>query len=64
MLVIDDYSRLKWVTFLKEKSEAFEKFKTFKALTENKTRRRLKEVRYDRGGEFNSRYFKQFFDEQ
>jgi hypothetical protein len=24
-----------WVTFLQEKSEAFEKFKTFKALVEN-----------------------------
>jgi hypothetical protein len=26
MLIIDDYSRLTWVAFLKEKSEAFEKF--------------------------------------
>jgi len=32
MLIIDDYSRLTWVAFLKEKSEAFEKFKVFKAL--------------------------------
>ena len=39
MLVIDDYSRLTWVSFLKEKSEAFEKFKIFKALTENQTRK-------------------------
>ena len=37
MLVIDDYSRLTWGAFLKEKSEAFEKFKVFKALTENQT---------------------------
>jgi hypothetical protein len=35
MLIIDDYSRLTWVVFLKEKDEAFEKFKIFKALTEN-----------------------------
>jgi hypothetical protein len=27
MLIIDDYSRLTWVVFLKEKAEAFEKFK-------------------------------------
>jgi hypothetical protein len=33
MLIIDDYSRLTWVAFLKEKNEAFEKFKIFKALT-------------------------------
>ena len=63
MLVIDDYSRLTWVAFLKEKYEAFEKFKIFKALTENQTGKRLKVVRSDRGGEFCSRYFKEFFDD-
>jgi hypothetical protein len=36
MLIIDDYSRLTWVA-LKEKSEEFEKFKVFKALTDNQT---------------------------
>ena len=50
MLVVDDYST--WVSFLKEKSDALEKFKTFKALTENQARKRLKAVRSDRGGEF------------
>jgi hypothetical protein len=62
MLIIDNYSRLTWVAFLKEKSEAFEKFKVFKALTENQTRKRLKEVRSDRGGDFSSRDFKDFCD--
>jgi hypothetical protein len=52
MLIIDDYSRLTWVAFLKEKDEAFEKFKIFKVLTENQTGNRLKVVRSDRGGEF------------
>jgi hypothetical protein len=45
-----DYSRLTWVSFLKEKSEAFEKFKIFKALIENQTDKRLKAVRSERGG--------------
>jgi len=58
MLVIDDYSRLTWVAFLKEKSEAFAKFKIFKALTENQTGRKIKAIRSDRGGEFSSRQFK------
>jgi transposase InsO family protein len=62
MLIIDDYSRLTWVAFLKEKDEAFEKFKIFKALTENQTRKRLKAVRSDRGGEFMSSDFKEFCD--
>jgi len=64
MLIIDDYSILTWVAFLKEKSEAFEKFKVFKALTENQTGRRLKAVRSDRGGEFTSGYFKDLCDKQ
>ena len=57
-----DYSRLTWVSFLKEKSKVFEKFKVFKALTKNQTRKRLKEVRSDRGGEFSSWNFKEFYD--
>ena len=47
MLIIVDYSRLTWVAFLKEKVEAFEKFKIFKDLTENQTGKRLKAVRSD-----------------
>jgi transposase InsO family protein len=34
----------------------------FKALTENQTGKRLKAIRYDRGGEFSSREFKEFCD--
>ena len=63
MLVIDDYSRLTWVAFLKEKSEAFSKFKIFKALTENQTGRKVKAIRSDRGGEFSLKQFKEFCDE-
>ncbi len=63
MLVIDDYSRMIWVAFLKEKSEAFAKFKIFKALTENLTGRKVKAIRSDRGGEFSSKQFKDFCDE-
>ena len=33
-LLIDDYSRLMWVAFLKEKSDAFQHFKSFKNLAE------------------------------
>ena len=45
MLIIDDYSRLTWVAFLKEKDESFKKFKKFKALTETQIGKRLKAVR-------------------
>jgi hypothetical protein len=63
MLIIDDYSRLTWVSFLKEKVEAFEKFKIFKAITETQTGKRLKAIRSGRGGEFMSRDFKELCDE-
>jgi transposase InsO family protein len=63
MLIIDDYSRLTWVAFLKEKAKEFEKFKIFKALTETQTGKRLKAVRLDWGGDFMSRDFKELCDE-
>jgi hypothetical protein len=50
MLVIDDLSRLMWVSFLREKSDVFEKFKKFEELFENQTGRKLKEILLDRGG--------------
>jgi hypothetical protein len=62
MLVIDDFSILTWVVFLREKYDAFEKFKTFKALDENQTGRKLKAIRSNRGREFMSRDFKEFCD--
>jgi hypothetical protein len=57
MLLIDDYTRMTWVTFLKNKSEAFEKFKAFKALVENETDMKIKCLRSDNGGEFTSNEF-------
>jgi hypothetical protein len=62
MLAIDDFSGLTWVSFLREKSDVFEKCKKFKALAEKKTGRKLKAIRSDRGGEFLSRDFKEFYD--
>jgi hypothetical protein len=58
MLVTDDFSRLMWVAFLREKYDVFEKFKNFKALAENQIGRKLKAIRSDRGREFFSRDFK------
>ena len=37
LLFIDDYTRQTWVYFLKEKSEAFEVFKKFKAQVKNES---------------------------
>jgi len=54
MLLIDDYSRMMWVTFLKEKLEALDKFKVFKVMVESEIGVKIKCLRSDRGGEFSS----------
>lgn len=60
ILLIDDYSKMMWVAFLKEKLEAFEKFKIFKAKAETKSGLKLKCLRFDRGGELCSGEFNSF----
>ena len=54
MLLIDDYTRMTWVAFLKEKSKAF------KELVENEENIKLKCLRSDNGGEFTSNEFNEF----
>ena len=49
---IDDISRYCWAYFLKHKFEIFDLFKIFKAFVENQSRRKLKILRYENGGEY------------
>ena len=56
-LLVDDYSQLIWVAFLKEKSDAFQYLKTFKNLVESESDEKIKSLRTDKGGEFNSEEF-------
>ncbi|KAI5348859.1 hypothetical protein L3X38_001746 [Prunus dulcis] len=57
LLFIDDYTRMAWVYFLRNKSNAFECFKKFKAMTELQSGHKVKSLRSDRGGEFMSNEF-------
>ena len=57
MLFIDDFTRMAWVFFLKEKLEAFDKFKYFKTLVENETKEKIKCLRSYNGGDFTSKEF-------
>ena len=57
MLLIDDYTRVTWVAFLKEKLEAFENFKIFKAMAKNESGMKIKCIRLYNGGEFTSNEF-------
>ena len=60
LTIIDDFSRKLWVYFLKNKSEAFSKFKEWKILIENQTGRKVKRLRTDNGLEFCSNEFNDF----
>ena len=60
ILFVDDYSRMMTVMYLREKSEAFEKFKWYLARVKKETGKRLKCLRSDRGGEFISNEFNNF----
>ena len=57
---IDDYSRKGWVYFLTEKSQAFESFKDFKSKVETETRKVVKALRTEWGGEYLSNEFSEF----
>lgn len=56
-VIIDDCTRYMWSILLRDKCEAFGKFKTFKNLVEKYFKREIITLRTDRGGEFTSREF-------
>lgn len=60
IIFIDDFSRMTWIYFLKEKSEAFITFKRFKALVEKQSGCDIKCIRSDRGGEYTSKEFEEY----
>jgi hypothetical protein len=60
LLFIDDFSRITWVYFLKQKSEVFEKFKIFRQLVENEVKEKIGTLRTDYGGEFTFNEFKTY----
>lgn len=57
---IDDYSRYTWLYILKKKSDMLEYFKEFHILAERQSENKLKCIRSDHGGEFESNQFKQY----
>ena len=59
----DDYSRLGYVYLMKWKSEAFEKFKEFRAEVEKQLGKCIKAIRSDRGGEYLLGDFKYYLTE-
>ena len=62
-VLIDDHSRYMWTILLKEKGEAFVRFKNFKTSIEQQAETPIKGLRTDRGGEFTSSEFNIFCEE-
>lgn len=55
---VDDYSRKTFIYFLQGKDELFNKFKEFKALVENLSKKKIKILRSNNGGKFTGSDFK------
>ena len=55
MLLVNDYTRMTTVCFLKNKSEAFENFKIYKEMVENEMDSKIKCLRSDNGRYFTSK---------
>ena len=59
----DDKTSFVWVYFLKSKDQTFGKFREFKAMAENPSRRKIKFFHSDHGGEFLSNEFSEYLME-
>nr|KYP35161.1 Retrovirus-related Pol polyprotein from transposon TNT 1-94 [Cajanus cajan] len=60
---IDDSTKKIWVYFLKQKLEVFNIFKKWKFIVENETRLKIKCLKSDKGGEYNSTEFFNYYAE-
>ncbi|PKU64810.1 Retrovirus-related Pol polyprotein from transposon TNT 1-94 [Dendrobium catenatum] len=60
VIFIDDYSRFTWLFPMKQKSEVFNIFVSFKAQVENLTSHKIKRLRTDGGGEYLNKSFNHF----
>ncbi|KAM2949706.1 hypothetical protein FF1_036572 [Malus domestica] len=64
LLFTNDYTRMSWVYFLRNKSDAFKCFKKFKVMTELQCGYKVKCLRSDREGEFLSAEFDRYCNGQ
>ena len=63
MILVDDFTRMMWVAFIKEKYEAFGKFKVFKNRVKNESSVKIICLRSDKGGKFTSKELNIFYEE-
>jgi len=58
VIFVDDYSRRCWIFFMQKKRETYSKFCEFKALVEKESRKQVKALWSDNGGEYISNELK------
>ena len=64
ILFVDYYSRMMTIMYLKDNSEAFQKFKWYLARVKKEIGKKLKCLRSNRGSEFPSNEFNEFYNER
>ena len=64
VLFIDDFTRMTWVFFMKQKSEVFSIFKKFKSFVEKQSGCYIKTLRSDKGMEYTSSQFGNFCEDE
>lgn len=64
ILFIDDFTRMTWVYFMRQRSEVFSIFKKFKNMVEKQSGYYIKTLRSDRGKEYNSKEFDKFCEDE
>ena len=64
MPLVDNYSRMMTIMFLKQKLDAFQMFKWYLARLEKETGKSLKSLRSNREGGFTSRKFEEFCNDR
>ncbi|KAK2426061.1 putative mitochondrial protein [Trifolium repens] len=57
---VDEYSRMMWLYLIKTKDEVLHVFQKFKVMVEKQAERKIKILRSDGGGEYNSTAFRNF----
>ncbi|KAJ4710707.1 Retrovirus-related Pol polyprotein from transposon TNT 1-94 [Melia azedarach] len=63
ILFVDDLTRMTWVYFMNNKSQAFSCFKKFKSLAETQSGNKVKKLRTDNGKEYISNEFDKFCED-
>ncbi|CAH2087744.1 unnamed protein product [Euphydryas editha] len=60
ILFVDDYSRIIYIYFLKNKSAALDYFNIYKTVVENQLNKKIKKLRLDNGKEYCSKEFEKY----